>query len=131
MPAGAARSWKEALSSRWLIGGGVVLLLGLGVAVGRAWYQEYVVREEISRLQTEAKRLEAKKLETLELLKYVTSESYLEQEARTGLNLIKEGETVAVVARSVTSGPPGQLASELVESTRLSNPRRWWRRFVH
>ena len=69
---------KSIFSSRLFIIFAVFLLLFLSVAYARAYYQNYQVEQEIGRLRSEAKRLEAKKIETLDLLKYVQSPSYVE-----------------------------------------------------
>ncbi|MBI5729216.1 MAG: septum formation initiator family protein [Candidatus Magasanikbacteria bacterium] len=122
------RPGKGFLASRWSLIIGVVVLLTLTVAFARAYYQNYRTQEEIRRLRAEASYLEAKKLETLEALKYVQSPAYVEEKARTELNLVKPGERVAVIPGTVVAGAAGigQSTEKVVESASVSNSRRWW-----
>ena len=55
---------------------GVAALVAMSYA--RAYYQDYAIRQEIARLEDEVRRLEHKKLESFELLKYVSSNAYVE-----------------------------------------------------
>ena len=100
----------------------------VGFNYGRAWYQDYQIKEEIRRLEEEAYRLEAKKMESLEVLKYVQSSEFAEAKARTELNLMSEGESAAVVKLPVLK-TSGQEKKEVVEWDGISNPVRWWRYF--
>jgi len=131
MPAPISGKWKAALSSRWFLVGGLVAFIILGSSYLRAWYQEYQIRQEISRLQAEAGRLESKKIETLELLKYVASSAYVEKEARTGLNLTKEGENMAIIARPASPSLRQDSALVIHSTQPFSNPGKWWRYFIH
>jgi len=108
-----------------------VLLLFVIFAFGRAYYRDYLVRQEINRLQAEVSRLESKKLETIELLKYVQSPEFVENKARTELNLVKPGEQVAIIdSSSVGALASGQAEIKVVESSKLSNPAKWWKFFT-
>ena len=73
--------------SPWFLVGAVLVIFGLLFSFGRSFYQDYQMRAEISRLQNEARNLSAKKLESLEILKYVQSRQFAEEKARTELNL--------------------------------------------
>jgi len=107
------------------------LLLFIIFAFGRAYYRDYLVRQEIDRLQTEVSRLQAKKLETVELLKYVQSPQFVENKARTELNLVKPGEQVAIIdGSSQGTKSTGQEVVKMVESNKLSNPLKWWKFFM-
>ncbi|KKW41633.1 MAG: hypothetical protein UY92_C0015G0045 [Candidatus Magasanikbacteria bacterium GW2011_GWA2_56_11] len=71
------------------------LVVGLCAAVlstlgfARAYYEDYSVRQEIRRLEDEVRGLERKKLESMEILKYVGSQNFVEDRARVELNLNK------------------------------------------
>lgn len=122
---------KGFLASRWSLIIGVVVLFILIVAFIRAYYQNFRTQEEIKRLQAEASRLESKKLETLEALKYVQSPAYVEEKARTELNLVRVGEHVSVIsgATSATDDSIGQTLKKVIESENITNPRQWWNYF--
>ena len=128
MSAREPRSGKGFLASRWSLIAGAVVLFILLVAFARAYYQNYRTQEEIRRLKAEASRLEAKKLETLDALRYLRSPAYVEEKARTELNLVKPGERVMIVPgdASAGAGGVGQPPKNMVESKNISSPRRWW-----
>jgi len=105
----------------------IALLFALGYA--RAYYQDYKVRQDIKALQEEVKSLETKKIESMEILKYVTSPKFVEEKARTELNMKKPGENVLVVK----SPTEFEVAREDLSTamTPLSNPSKWWYYFTH
>ncbi|MBU2542821.1 septum formation initiator family protein [Patescibacteria group bacterium] len=108
----------------------LALIFAIIVAFGyaRAYYQDYKIRQEIRLLQEEVKHLEHKKLDSLEILKYVTSPAFVEEKARTELNLKKPGENVIVI-----NGQFNEEENELndpVEKQVLNNPIKWWYYFT-
>jgi len=105
----------------------IMCLIALGYA--RAYYQDYKVKLEIERLQEEAKKLENKKLESMEILKYVSSPEFVENKARTDLNMRKPGENVAIIVNQFeTVKKPENLG---VDEKVLSNMAKWWYYFTH
>lgn len=106
----------------------IALLFALGYA--RAYYQDYKVKQQIAALKEDVSRLEKRKLESLRILQYVMSPSFVEERARTELNLQKPGEHTVVlerrasmpVASSTAGGPSGQ---------KIGNPLKWWYYFTH
>jgi len=98
------------------------------VAYGRAYYRDYQIRKEIIDLQNEVKKLEAKKIETMEVLQYVKSTNFIEEKARTELNLVKPGEKMIVI----TSGTQPEASSSSKSwnyKQDVPNPVKWWRFF--
>lgn len=111
----------------------IALVCVILVAVGyiRAYYQDYKIRQEISALQDEVKLLEHKKLESMEILKYVISDAFVEEKARTELNLKKPGENVMVVTNPETEKSTFVVGEGQGEVSRLlSNPIKWWYYFI-
>jgi len=112
----------------------LIILAGIvftGFAFLRSYYQDYQVKQEIDRLKYEADNLEAKKLETLEVLKYVQSPDFAEQKARMEFNLVKPGEQVAIVKNAEAGvNTSGQVDNKMVESSDVSNIIKWWRFFT-
>jgi len=110
----------------------IALFLAVSLALGfaRAYYQDYKVRQEIGKLEEEVKHLETKKLESMEILKYVVSESYVEDKARTELNMKKPGENVVFIENlgqdSLTGLGQNDYNDTDVDETLLNNPRKWW-----
>lgn len=128
MPSGGKHNWQKILSSHWFL---LILLVAsilVAIAYGRAYYRDYQVRQEIINMQNEVKKLEAKKIETMEILQYVKSNNFIEEKARTELNLIKPGEKMAIVASGTKfeENEPKDLGKY---SQYLPNPVRWWRFF--
>ncbi|MBI2436349.1 MAG: septum formation initiator family protein [Candidatus Magasanikbacteria bacterium] len=68
----------------------VVSFFAFGFA--RAYYQDYKVKQEIRALEDQVSSLEKKKIESIEILKYVKSDAYVENQARTELNMKEPGE---------------------------------------
>lgn len=96
----------------------------------RAYYQDYLVRQEIEYLQDQTKRLEAKKMELLDVLKYVKSDSFAEEKARTELNMVKPGEQVVVVPQVATAAGR-QEQTAVVKWDNISNYKKWFRYFFN
>lgn len=122
-----ANLFKRFFSSRWFIICGILVLGFLLFAMVRAAYQDYQIKEEIKSLQDEAQKLEAKKLEMLDLLSYVKSPDYVEEKARKELNLAKEGEKVAVILNGGQKS--GQEQEKVIKFKDISNPLKWWNYF--
>lgn len=123
--------WSIFFVSRWFLAIVVIAICFVGFAILRSYFQEYQIREEISRLKEEAAQLEAKKIETLEILKYVQSPEFVEEKARTEFNMQKDGERLVIIKndeRNLLSS--GQDNKIMVESSMLSNPIKWWNLFI-
>jgi cell division protein FtsB len=123
-------TWKKVFYSRWFLAVLFVLCFLVLFAYARAYYADYQVEQEIKRLEAETKALQAKKLETLELLKQVQSTAFVEEQARQNLNLEKPGENMVIISRT-NKTPRGQTAETVVqdEEPQRSNVAEWWRYF--
>lgn len=113
--------------SRWFLLGALLVSLFLATSFGRAYFRDYAIRQEIKKLQAEVKKLEEKKIQTMDVLQYVRSTAFVEEKARTELNLAMPGEQIVVV-KDVGKNA-GQEDSEMVELDNLANPIKWWRFF--
>ncbi|MFA6547874.1 MAG: septum formation initiator family protein [Candidatus Magasanikbacteria bacterium] len=122
-------NWKNVFYSRWFL----LVLFGLAVLLIfsyiRAYYQEYKVRSEINTLHEEVGNLEAKKLETMEIFKHVQSQAFVEEKARTELNLLKPGEKMAVIPSGSSKNDIGQPEPNLVKWSNVKNPIKWFKFF--
>lgn len=103
------------------------LFAGLAVLVGYRllgeWGKRRETEDEITRLQEEAKRLENRNLEILELSKQLTEEEFLEREARLKLGMQKPGESVAVLSKEAQAE---MVLTKEAEGSRGGNAKRWW-----
>lgn len=100
------------------------LVMVVGTRLIGEWRKRQVIEDEISRLLEEAKRLENRNLEILEMSKQLTTEEFLEREARLKLGLQKPGESVAIL-EGVEGASETVLGPESGAS-RLGNAQRWW-----
>ena len=110
-----------------------LLTAAFAFGFARAYFKDYAFREEVKRLESEIGKLEKKKIESLELLKYVSSTAYLEDTARVDLNLKKSGEHVLFID---TVGPDevgdrGREGDTSPNGQEISNPLKWWYYFIH
>lgn len=97
----------------------------------RAYYEDYQVRQKIKELQDQVQSLEGKKLESLHILQYVNSENFIEDKARTELNLKKPGENVVFVDGVTSVSTTKPVLEDTVDEPHLSNPLKWWYYFTH
>lgn len=105
----------------------IILFLFLFISFLRVFLKDYELRHEIGRLQTDVNKLEKRKIESLEVLKKLQSDSYVEERAREELQAAKPGEAVVVVpGLSVSSTAPQSLTLEKEAPVELSNPEKWW-----
>ncbi len=123
------QKWKQIFYSRWFL----VVLFGLTflliISYARAYYQEYQVRQEISNLQQQLHSLESKKIETMDLLRYAQSSTFVEEKARTELNLVKPGENMAIIVSGSQLDGNRQEKTDMIKWSQVSNPIKWFKFF--
>ena len=107
----------------------IVILFGF-VAIGyaRAYYQDFKIRQEIDQLKKDISGLETTKLESFDILKYVSSQEFVEEKARTEFNLVKSGEKVLVMRADEGIE---EVEESTVSEAVISNPRKWLYYFLH
>lgn len=108
--------------------GGLLLLFAFGLI--RSYYQSYRIEREIDSLREEMETLRRKRLESLDFLSYVFSDSFVEEKARTELNFKKDGEHVIVVETGTGAEPASLPAMAPAPLQTLSNPLKWWYYFT-
>ena len=124
------KKWRNFFWSRWFLAIGFLVVIFVITAFARAFYEDYQVRQEIARLQEDVKRLEVKKLSTLDALAYVKSEDFIEEKARLELNLAKPGEQIGLIP-NVAGIKVGQKNDNMLEFKNLANPIKWLNYFLH
>ncbi len=122
--------WKIFFSSHIFVLIIVLVATMVAFAYGRAYYQDHLVRQEIAYLEEQTKKLEVKKMELLGVLKYVKSDSFTEEKARTELNMVKPGEQVLVVSKT-ESADSGQENGAVVKWDNISNYKKWFKYFIN
>lgn len=107
--------------------GMVLVFLFLLVSFLRVYFKDYALRQEIERTQQDVNKLQKRKIESLEVLKHLQSDAYVEDRAREELQATKPGEAVLVVpGLTVTSTAPTSVKIEAEVVKPLSNPLKWW-----
>lgn len=109
---------------------GVAIIVAVGYA--RAYYQDYKIKQEIKNLQDDVSSLQKKKINTIDILQYVSSSAYVEDQARTELNMKKPGENVVFVNKSANDLKNEDVNSDNSDSGQLiSNRLKWLYYFIH
>lgn len=122
--------WRKFFFSRAFLVTAFVFIGLVVFAYGRALYHDYQIKKEIETLDADIRKLEGKNLESMEILRYVTSLDFVEEKARTELNFKKPGENAAIVKEGEQKD--FNLKKETTgESKRISNPIKWLYYFLH
>ncbi|MDP2587466.1 MAG: septum formation initiator family protein [bacterium] len=119
------RSPKKMLAGgRWVAIVGVVLLLGIGVALTRDVARKTRIKHEVATLESDIGSLERRNEELAGLIEYFQSDAFKEREARSKLNVQLPGEKVIEVQLPNRTQPvvPNQVAQALPNS----NVAKWW-----
>ncbi|MFH1225670.1 MAG: septum formation initiator family protein [bacterium] len=119
---------KALFSSKLFILAVLVLAILLGLALGRSFLKRYQVNQEIETLKTEIAKLETGNRDLNDLISYLQTDFFAEQEARLKLGLQKPGEKVVIIPSNEADIKPALAISEEGEYNEkaLSNPRKWW-----
>lgn len=123
-------------SIRRFLGSRLFLLIAIPTAIlvvfgyVRSYYSGYKINQEIASLEAEIKSLEHKKLESMEILNYVMSPDFVEEKARTELNMKKEGESVLIV-KNKNSYNMYEIKKSEDTRQKISNPLKWLYYFKH
>ncbi len=130
MPASKENGWKIFFNSRWFVLTAAIATFMVVLGFARAYYQDYLVAQDIERLRQQAESLAVKKIELLEVLKYVKSDSFVEEKARRELNMAKPGEQVLVAPKTAEIGN-GQEKNNMIGLSNISNFKKWWKYFTN
>ncbi len=103
----------------------VVLLCVLALAFGREYIGNIQIQREIAALEQEKLDLESLHLETAALIGELSSEYYLEKQAREKHGLAKDGETLILVKDDLAQ-PRTVHEVNGDQDTNVSNPLRWF-----
>ncbi len=108
----------------------LVILGFLFVGFGREYWRNIEIERDIAALQAENERLAGQKLESLALINDLSSEYYLESEARTKRGMGEPGEELIIVELPEAEASMGE-AQSLATDQSISNPTRWWYYFFN
>jgi cell division protein FtsB len=122
----------KAFSSRtWIAVAVVGVLLLLAFAFLREYVRNSDIATELARMQAENDALNAQRLASLQLISQLSTETVVEGEARTKLNLAREGETMYVVEDGGATDADGEDMNGgdvalVADDPGLSNPAKWF-----
>jgi cell division protein FtsB len=116
-------------ASRLFLVVALILLIFISLSYARAYYKDYRVRQQITQLQYEVQQLEQNRIESLDILEYVTSDAFVEEKARTELNMQLPGEHVFVVDDSGLDLGERGGANSSTHGQNVINPIKWWHYF--
>ena len=106
---------------------GILAVLCLfGFNLFREYNRNRQLNAEIKKLESLAKDLESKNLAILNLAKYLDTEEFLENEARTKFGLQKDGEKAIIVS---VPDAVGATNTAVAADGILTNPLKWWKYF--
>lgn len=118
---------KRFLSSKIFFILGIVILGFLLLALLNKFFESREIDREIKESEQEIARLEDKNSELGELLNYLNTDDFLEEEARLKFNMQKPGESVMVVPGGGESEPNKKDLAALTDEEKFrSNPAKWW-----
>lgn len=104
----------------------LIAVVAIG-AFGREYLREKEIERDIAMLEGENQRLEGKRLEFLDLIDRLSSEYYLEGQARTKEGLAKPGETLLVVdTGKAAAEPTGSVLGATDSLEGETNPAKWF-----
>lgn len=127
---------KRILISKPILIVEAIIILFFAFNVGKEILRRRALASEVRKLAADIGRLEQNKSELAALLDYVKTDAWVEAEARSKLNLAKDGEKVVLVPAIDGPDAPvgaggaaaGLSGSELAQAAPgpKSNIRRWW-----
>jgi cell division protein FtsL len=116
---------------------GLLIIVAVSFPLAKILSKRYAINKEINQLQTEINQLDNKNNGLKKMISYLNSNEFIDEEARTSLNLKKENEQVAVVINNkennneTNKGIYKIAGDELNTSKKIidNNAIRWWRYF--
>lgn len=141
MPSERSTFLQRLIKWKFLIVINGLLILFVGVTLGREFFRTQEIQQDIDALQTQANALASRNIALSELQTAVQTESFIEREARLKLGMKKSGEEVVVIQEAGEAGGSSQEAGdgttnendplnfvlEKQESqTRVANASKWW-----
>ena len=108
-----------------VLGINLILLGFLFVGFGREYLRNVEIEQEIAALQDEQHLLETQRLESVDLIRDLSSEYYLEKEAREKRGLGNPGEKLLIVDTGAKPEPKEEVLGIATDES-ISNPTRWY-----
>lgn len=111
----------------------IFILVFIGISFFKVFLRQQKANQDISRLIEQIKELELRNRELLDLIEYFKTDDFIEFEARTKLNLQKEGEKVVIIPETSNNVNKSDDQKAIKQPNNYqeqdSNLRRWWNYF--
>ncbi len=107
----------------------MLVIVIFGPALGSEFYRNYQIEKEIESLKNEIDTLDKNNYQLSKLVEYYNTDQFKEREARTRLNLKKEGENLAIIKQSGVDLKKTDVSEEEAAAPNLPNYRKWWNYF--
>lgn len=88
---------------------GLFIIVLISVPLAKNISKQYEINNEIEQLQTEINQLEGKNENLKELISFLESDQFVDEEARKNLNFKKPGEEVVVIKDKLTESEPSSM----------------------
>jgi cell division protein FtsB len=113
--------------------GGLVVLVLIGISLGKETYRKHQIQKEIEHLQSQIEELNKENSQLGDLMTYLSSQDYQEKEAREKLNLQKADEKMIVLQKELGAQDKkdeNAATNEQVPTEDNSpNWQKWWKFF--
>jgi len=120
----------------WLLSSKVLFFISLFILIlfsfnlAKELINRKDLQNDIDKLQSEIDGLEGKNKELGNLIEYFKSLDFVENEARTKLNLRKPGEKIIIVPEEGEApGIQSNIQKLSLENNTAANPQKWWNYF--
>lgn len=105
----------------------VIIFLVVLFYLAKSTVRSYKVNSEIADLQNDIIHLEKQNEDLGQLISYLKSDTFIEQEAKLKLGLKKPGENLVVIPGQTDSGNNDKEIQNIPQT----NPARWWAYFFN
>ena len=120
---------RKFFGSRIFIWSGIIVLLFILIALGKAALKKHEVDTEIQNLQAQVSDLKGQDTELSGLIEYFKTQNFQERQARENLGLKKPGETVVAIPSNNAQDTPVFSEASGSETLTIPNPKKWWNYF--
>ncbi len=101
----------------------VILFITILFGLAKGTIKNHKVNSEVSELQEDITQLETQNQEFAQMIEYLKTDSFIEQEAKLKLGYKKPGENLVII-------PQEQIDEEVIGNNnnykKMSNPAKWW-----
>ena len=112
---------------------GLVVLVFIGISLGKEVYRKRQIQKEIEGLQSQINQMGQENSDMENLISYLSSTDFQEKEAREKLNLQKSDEKMIVLQKDVVQpdSQPQNIASNSQTPPEDNSPnwQKWWKYF--